>query len=113
MRPEAKKLLIDALEAGRAVLSFVAEKSLADYRSDLLLRSAVERQLFSLGEAMSQLRSVDVVVFDAVAGAKRIVGFRNLLAHGYSQVGHARAWDIVESELPPTIREIERLIMGE
>lgn len=112
MRPETEKLLIDALEAGRAVHSFVAEKSLADDRSDLMLRAAVERQLFILGEAMTQLRSVDPVVSGAVTDAKRIVGFRNLLAHGYGQVDHARAWDIVENELPPTIREIERLIMG-
>ncbi|RIJ98643.1 MAG: hypothetical protein DCC46_11395 [Armatimonadetes bacterium] len=41
-----------------------------------------------------------------------IVGIRNLLAHGYAQVDDARAWDIVENDLPKTLGEIERLLEG-
>lgn len=52
MQPETEKLLLDAQEAGRAVLQFVSHRSLADYGRDLMLRSAVERQMFILGEAI-------------------------------------------------------------
>ncbi|MGQ9657648.1 MAG: HepT-like ribonuclease domain-containing protein [Fimbriimonadales bacterium] len=55
MKPETEKLLTDALEAGRAVLRFVSGRSLGDYENDLMLRSAVERQMFIVGEAISQL----------------------------------------------------------
>jgi len=113
MQPEAEKLLTDAREAGRAVLQFVSSRSLDDYRSDLMLRSAVERQLFIVGEALSQLRAVAPGCFDGIPDSRRIVGFRNLLAHGYAQVDDARAWDIVENDLPKTLREIEGLLEGE
>jgi len=47
MRLEVRKLLYDACEAGRAVVAFVEGKTVSDYQGDLLLRSAVERQLLS------------------------------------------------------------------
>ncbi len=64
MRPEAEKLLTDAREAGRAVLQFASGRSLGDYRRDLRLRSAVERQWFIVGEAPSQLRAISPSSFE-------------------------------------------------
>jgi len=43
--------LLDMLMAARAVQSFVTGKTFADYEADLLLRSAVERQVEIIGEA--------------------------------------------------------------
>lgn len=110
MQPESAKLLFDAAEAGKAVAQFVMGRTLEEYERDLLFRSAVERQLFILGEAMSQLRQWDQDTFDLIPDAKRIVSFRNLLAHGYGQVDHARVWAIVETDLPSTLNEILNLL---
>ena len=46
--------LFDMLTAARAVQSFVAKRSFAEYETDLLLRSAVERQV-EIGVAFAQL----------------------------------------------------------
>jgi uncharacterized protein with HEPN domain len=43
--------LWDMLTAARAVVSFVQGRTLEDYLGDLLLRSAVERQVEIIGEA--------------------------------------------------------------
>lgn len=110
MKPETEKLLIDAREASRAVLHFVSGRSLDDYKTDLMLRSAVERQMFIVGEAISQLRRVDPSTFDRISEAKRIIGFRNLLAHGYGQVDDSRVWDMIENDVPKTMAEIEHLL---
>lgn len=53
-RKEAKDdavYLADMLYAARAVRSFVSDKAIEDCRKDLLLRSAVERQIEIIGEA--------------------------------------------------------------
>ena len=110
MQPDSAKLLFDAAEAARAVSQFVAGRTFEEYNQDLLLRSAVERQLFILGEAMTQLRQIDQQTFESVPDARRIVGFRNLLAHGYAQVDHARVWNIVQVDLAATLSEIEKLL---
>jgi uncharacterized protein with HEPN domain len=46
--------LWDMLEAARAVLEFTRGRTLAEYESDLLLRSAVERQIEISGEGRTQ-----------------------------------------------------------
>jgi len=43
MRPESKKYLYDMLRACESLGEFVEGERFADYDSDLLLRSAVER----------------------------------------------------------------------
>ena len=49
MQREVAKLLYDIQQACQAVAQFNHGKSLDDYQDDLLLRSAVERQLMIVG----------------------------------------------------------------
>ena len=49
MRPESKSLLLDVLNAAMALRSFTAGRTLADYRADELLKSAVERKFEIIG----------------------------------------------------------------
>lgn len=59
MRPEAPKLLWDARDAAARVRDFTAGKDFEDYARDAMLRSAVERQLEIVGEALGRLAKVD------------------------------------------------------
>lgn len=92
------------------MLQFVDGKSEADYLADLLLRSAVERQLFILGEALTQLRHRDEQAAGQIPGCHTIIGFRNLLAHAYHTVDDRRVWDIVSNSLPQTQLAVEELL---
>lgn len=56
MHADARKLLWDARHAAERVARFTLGKSFADYQADEFLRSAVERQLEIIGEALNQLR---------------------------------------------------------
>ena len=59
MQRDARKYLHDIAHAADLVLSFTAGKALADYQADAMLRSAVERQLGIIGEALVQLAHLD------------------------------------------------------
>jgi uncharacterized protein with HEPN domain len=76
-----------------------------------MLRSAVERQLYIAGEALSQLSRVDQSIFDQIANAQRIVSFRHLLAHGYAAVDDERVWVILTEDAPVTYDELDRFIV--
>jgi len=107
---EAKKLLFDVQQAAAAIAEFTAGKTLDDYRGDRLLRSAVERQFEIVGEALVQLSKIDLETAAHITDRQRIIGFRNVLIHGYSGVNDDVVWDIVQSKLSLLSDEVETLL---
>jgi uncharacterized protein with HEPN domain len=100
MRRDARCYLWDALKAAEAVQSFLRGRTYEAFVEDDLLRSAVERQLEIIGEALSQLAKVDPQIADNVAELPRIVAFRNILVHGYAAIDYDTVWRLIEDKLP-------------
>jgi uncharacterized protein with HEPN domain len=107
-RPE--KLLADIIAAGEAIGQFMRGRTRFDYGSDLLLRSAVERQLEIVGEAMRRLEILDVAIAAQISEYRRIIGLRNIIAHGYDSVDHDIVWQAVEIKLPILLSEARALM---
>ena len=112
MAPEARKFLWDALRASDFVAEFTDGRSFEDYAADPMLRSAVERQFEIVGEALAQLGKLDPALAGGIPDLRRIVGFRNILAHGYSAVDDRVVWGVVEGNLP-SLRACLRGLLGE
>ncbi|MGC1272163.1 MAG: HepT-like ribonuclease domain-containing protein [Planctomycetaceae bacterium] len=110
MRLEARKLLQDVSNAAARIVRFTAGKALQDYSGDDFLRSAVERQFEIIGEALNRLRRDDPATAERVTAIDRIIGYRNVLAHGYDTVDDEISWDAVEFKLPVLRREVEELL---
>jgi uncharacterized protein with HEPN domain len=102
--------LYDIARSASLLGQFTAGKTLADYRSDALVRSAVERQFEIIGEALSQACRVDPRLPDRVSHCRQIIAFRNRLIHGYATVADEVVWDIVEGYLPTLVREVTGLL---
>jgi uncharacterized protein with HEPN domain len=79
------------------VLDFTRGKSFSDYQAGLVLRSAVERQLEIAGEALAKLRRIDVQTAATIGDLPRVVGFRNVLIHGYATVDDRLVWGVIEN----------------
>jgi uncharacterized protein with HEPN domain len=75
-------------------LQFVEGKSLSDYVSDPRLRSAVERQLRTAGEALAQTSKTDAASASRISEQSRIIAFRNILAHGYADIDDRIVWNV-------------------
>ena len=67
------------------LVRFTAGRSFDEYGQDELLRADVERQFEIIGEALTQLRNGDPETAERVPDLRRIVAFRNILAHGYAK----------------------------
>jgi len=111
MHANSLKFLWDAQDAAHRVKRFVLSKTFEEYESDELLRSAVERQLEIVGEAIAQLRRIDSETFSSLPDAYRIVGFRNILAHGYASVDNRIVWGVVINYLDPLIASLDKLLI--
>jgi len=73
LRRDPKSLLWDAREAAKAIADMTAGRSFVDFASDLVLRSAVERQFEMLGEALAQLARLDPTLAASIPDLRQIV----------------------------------------
>ncbi len=109
MQLETKKLIYDLDQAVRLISHFTVDKEITDYVADAMLRSAVERQFEIIGEALNRLKRLDLETVARISDYQRIIGFRNVLTHGYDVISDNIVWDIVQNKLPELRREIEEL----
>lgn len=110
MQLEARKYLYDIQQAAGLLDEFVTGKTFADYQRDAMLRAAVERKFEIIGEAMTQLAKVDKSVATQITEYQRIISFRNILIHEYADVDDKLVWDVVETNLPTLVREVDALL---
>ena len=76
----------------RALRRFTQGVSEEKYLSDLMLSSAVERQIEILGEALNRVRKSDQQAADQIPDIHRIIGMRNIIAHEYGSVDGQLVW---------------------
>ena len=110
MRHESKKYLYDILRACESLGHFVEGKRFADYDADLLLRSAVERQLMIIGEAMGQVVRTDDDVAEQIEDAREIINLRNVIVHGYAVLENETIWGILQADVPRLRDHVARLL---
>jgi uncharacterized protein with HEPN domain len=117
MRRDERAYLFDIIEACTAIESALSGLDIAAYRASRLVRSAVEREFLIVGEAVSALSRSFPHLFAQITHARRIVDFRNRLAHEYSDVNDNVVWLIAEHDVPVVRAEcvtlLERLGNGE
>jgi uncharacterized protein with HEPN domain len=110
MQLEARKNLEDVRSAGALVQEFVKGCDFDSYVSDRMRRAAVERQFEIMGEALNRLSSTAPQVAERISNCQRVIGFRNILIHGYDAVDDAIVWDIIRTYLPLLQNEVEGLL---
>lgn len=127
MRHEVQKLLFNIRQACVLLAQFTADKSFADYSSDDLLRSAVERQFGIVSRSMSQMLKLDPSLALVITDSSQIVSFCDALIHGGMRIPIEDGWQILKLPLPileeewrflithlPTLQaEVERLLSQE
>ncbi len=92
MPRDAVALLRDAENACIQIQMFVYGVDYSSYRKNTMLRSAVERQLGIIGEALNRIRKADPELAVQIPDIHRIIGLRNVLIHGYTIVDDSVVW---------------------
>lgn len=104
-----RKLLIDVTLACTETREFCAGKDLPTFRADRVLQLAVERQFEIIGEALCRLERLDAVNLAVkIPEYRKIIGFRNILAHGYDTIDDAAMWDFVVNRVPELLDKVEK-----
>ncbi len=78
------------------LLEFTNDKTVDDYINDRAFRSAVERELQIIGEALIVLEKVAPAVAARIPEYQNIIGFRHVLVHGYDSLDPMTVWNVIE-----------------
>ncbi len=70
----------------------------------------MDRQFEIVGEALNGLRHDDAAVADRVPDVVKIIGFRNVLIHGYDIVDRDAVWSAITVEVPALIERVTELL---
>lgn len=110
MRPESAALLWDVHSAATRIVEFIDGIDGTSYAANDLRRSAVERQLEIVGEALKKLRNADPETTQQIPDVARIIGLRNILAHGYTVVDDAVVWSAASQRVPELLAVVDQLL---
>ncbi len=86
-------------------------KDFNHYKSNKVLKRAIERDLEIIGEAVNRIvkRKPDFPLLNA----KRIIGLRNQIIHAYDNVSDESIWAIISKHIPQLKNEVRLLIKGQ
>jgi uncharacterized protein with HEPN domain len=82
MPHESRKLLEDMQRQAVFIQEFAADKTLAEYQANDMLRLAIERQFEIIGESLSRLLKFDAALAAQITNYRKIIDFRNAITHG-------------------------------
>ncbi len=111
MQVDPRGLLAHIKEAGADIESFTEGMDTSAYAVDARTQAAVERKFEIIGEAVNRLQKVHPGFAEQIPEARKIVDFRNVLAHGYDHVVPELVWDYVQNHLPKLLRIVDALLV--
>jgi len=109
MTDRALKYLYDIAYAIKMVDEFlISTPTFTMYVADLKTKSAVERQLAIIGEAVNKFEKENTGV--QLSHSKEIINFRNRLIHAYDAIDDSIVWAIKINHLPLLKQEVADVI---
>ncbi|RYM35686.1 DUF86 domain-containing protein [Brumimicrobium glaciale] len=85
-------------------------KDFIQYRNNIMLKRAIERNLEIIGEAVNRILKRDDSYEDKTSDVKAIIALRNQVIHGYDNISDENIWSILINHLPKLKSDIDDLI---
>jgi len=89
------------------------EKNFLDYKKNIMLKRAVERDLEIIGEAINRILKRDPSFENKIKDAKAIIGIRNQVIHAYDNISDENIWSILINHIPKLKSEISQLFKSD
>jgi uncharacterized protein with HEPN domain len=103
---------LDILKAAQLAQEFTVGTDKTGFENDIMLHSAVIRQLEIMGEAAKRLSDEFRTKHPDIPWRK-IAGMRDILIHAYDHVDLQLVWKITQTSVPELIAYLEPLVPSE
>ena len=110
MEHDPDAYLFDIKRACNEIKEFTRDVSFEEYSRNSLVKAAVERKFLVIGEAMKRLQREHPDILNKITDHDKIIGFRNVLVHGYDIIDDTTVWSSIKDSLPTLQREVEDIL---
>jgi len=101
------KLFNDIISSIILIEQFLGSINLfEEYTVDIKTKSAIERQLGIIGEAVKRIKDIDSQ--ELIQFHSDIIGFRNILIHNYDGIDDSIVWAIIKQDLALLKEEVAK-----
>jgi len=97
----------DAIMACELILQFTQDMSEEDFFADNKTKAAVERKIEVIGEALNRIKTIDRNILARIDNWREIIGFRNVIAHGYDVVEDSIVWESITNDIPLLLDQLK------
>ena len=112
MNLETNKYLYDIKDSVRMIESYLGlKRNFNEFKSDMYLQDAVMRRLEIIGEAVNRILKSNPEI--KISEPRKIVAFRNKIAHEYDSITIEYVWAVLSKNLPVLKTEVEALLKNE
>ena len=101
--------LADMLRFTQELRSLAQGHTLESFTAHRVLCLAVEKLFINLGEAAYRVNSESASQWPGIPW-RRVIGLRNILAHGYEQVAHEILFKTITDDLPSLEHAITQVL---
>lgn len=110
MEEKTLKWLYDIKTAIDEIEGYFLDKpnDFTSYKSNTILKRAVERNLEIIGEAVNRIIKQDPDF--PLKNAKKIIGLRNQIIHAYDNISDENIWAIIQKHIPLLKKDVIELI---
>ncbi|MEX0810597.1 MAG: HepT-like ribonuclease domain-containing protein [Chitinophagales bacterium] len=107
---EIKTWLYDIFQSIKEIESYYENRprKFEEYLSDIKTKRAIERNIEIIGEATNRILKKDKNF--NLKNARKIVGTRNRIIHGYDKISDNLVWSIVINDLSKLKEEVSILL---
>ncbi len=90
----------DAVRAAEDIGALIGDMTEDQFVADLRTQRAIERSFEIVGEALSRLAREFPEIAERIPEHRRVIDFRNVLAHGYDVVDPRLVYGLARTRLP-------------
>ncbi len=97
----------DAIKACELISQFTQGFREEDFYADDKTKAAVEREIEIIGEALNRIKGIDSDILSRIDNWREIIGFRNVIAHGYDIVEDVIVWESIINDIPRLMSQLK------
>lgn len=112
MNPKISQQLIFLIAAIEQIEVYTQTTvTIDEFKSNPMCQDAILMQFIVIGEIANNLPEGFKDQFAEIPWHK-MIGMRNLIAHGYARVQLEIVWDAIQLDVPPLKKQIQNIVMG-